>query len=159
MKSIDYFKKRKRLNNQITPKRAHVLLSRFPVDAIALIYEETNKKFLLMGYSGELNTWSTSSGKWIPRAITASEPKIYWTLDSLKEIAKKYEYKLGDLVVYCGLDYRNESVTFKVIGFESNDRVIVCDSENEAIGSFYMDNWRLANTPEQLIGKRIFINE
>ncbi|EPM1699434.1 hypothetical protein LLI25_003705 [Acinetobacter baumannii] len=156
MKSIDYFKKRKRLNKQITPKRAHVLISKFPEDAIALIYDVTYKKFLLMGDTGELNTWSSSSGKWIPCSISQHEPKLYWTFDSLKEIAKKYEYKVGDLVVYCGLDFRNESVTYKVIGFESSDRVIVCDTENDVIGSFYMDNWRLATTPEQLIRKRIF---
>ncbi len=52
MKSIDYFKKRKRLNKQITPKRAHVLISKFPEDAIALIYDVTYKKFLLMGDTG-----------------------------------------------------------------------------------------------------------
>ncbi|RJO05356.1 hypothetical protein D3X53_18550, partial [Acinetobacter baumannii] len=103
MKSIDYFKKRKRLNKQITPKRAHVLISKFPEDAIALIYDVTYKKFLLMGDTGELNTWSSSSGKWIPCSISQHEPKLYWTFDSLKEIAKKYEYKVGDLVVYCGL--------------------------------------------------------
>lgn len=96
--------------------------------------------------TGELNTWSSSSGKWIPCSISQHEPKLYWTFDSLKEIAKKYEYKVGDLVVYCGLDFRNESVTYKVIGFESSDRVIVCDTENDVIGSFYMDNWRLATT-------------
>ncbi|MFK7256873.1 hypothetical protein ABBZ21_19835 [Acinetobacter baumannii] len=159
MKSIDYFKKSKRLNKQITPKRAQVLLSKLPVDAIALIYDVTYKKFLLMGYSGELNNWSTSSGKWIPWAITQSEPKHYWTLNSLKVIARKYEYKLEDLVVYCGLDNENDSVIYKVIGFENDNRVILCNSEGEVIGGFYMDNWRLANTHEQRLGKRIFINE
>ncbi|WP_227503675.1 hypothetical protein [Acinetobacter baumannii] len=114
-------------------------------------------KLLYSHTTGELNTWSSSSGKWIPCSISQHEPKLYWTFDSLKEIAKKYEYKVGDLVVYCGLDFRNESVTYKVIGFESSDRVIVCDTENDVIGSFYMDNWRLATTPEQLIRKRIFI--
>lgn len=154
-KIIDEIKKRKHINEQLTPKFAHYLISIMPNESIYEIsYDPLYKKFFKDGENGELLAWSQHLKKWILWIHDISD--VQWKYRDIHDKRREYKYLIGDKVVYCGLSNSDTSYVYIVEDYFENKYVLTDGKDYHE--AFYMDNWRLATKDEIELNERIFIS-
>lgn len=75
------------------------------------------KAFVSDKYGGVL-AWSQSQNKWIMWLHGKNPKSVVWTLSQIQDVGRLYKYKIGDRVLYCGLNNDDESCVYTVTGFD-----------------------------------------
>lgn len=127
-----------------------------PCGDYSITYDAWYGKFLRQVNYGPNYAWSDAQQKWI-LWLHESQNSVLFTLLDLQQIAREYQYKIGDKVLYCGLSNDADSSIYTVTGFDDQGKVVVSDDEG-VHGGFYMSCWRLATLAEQNIDQRILVD-
>lgn len=158
MRYLEIMRLKKKLDNQLTPRFAHKLLSEMPSGDQSLYYDAWYGKFFKHDEFGGLIAWSVTMGKWILWLHEKNYKSVHWEINHIQTIARQYQYQIGDQVLYCGIGYDSDSCIYSVVGFDSQGKVVVSDGKNK-YGGFFMDNWRLASIGEESLGRRLFVGK
>lgn len=156
MKAMHQFKKWKKINDSLTPELAHLLLAEMPVGDFDIYYDAEFKKFLRINEHGGVIAWSKSLYKWIMWLHPYGNFSVLWSFNKIRQVARQYEYKLDDKVLYCGISNKDESAIYSVIGKDNSGKTLLSYG-GSVYGGFYMDAWRLATKEEVALNERILI--